>query len=375
MNMENERNNFNMNKRKNITTLYAVLIALVFIAMLAVFTQGSKKSNASKVYTLTESSKVDYKVYLKDNEFFKDSYLGKDNQYIASLIDYIDVDFNYNLDSMTKDISYKYKYKILAEVEVKDKNSKNVLYNVSDEIVSEKEYNANTNETLELNNNVKVDYNKYNDLINKFVQVYDLDDYEADLIVNMYVTMVDSEGIVNSENSLTPVTTVLIPLTTKTMAIDIESNTVNGNDISVYKASDANECLLVVMGLLLVDFVLIRKLTRFRKDTENEKSLYNMKLRKIMMSYSSYIQKIGNEYEFGNRQILDVKVFEDLLQIRETINRPILMTETEDAMGTYFFIVTEDVVYIYELKAGNLKQKRGRRYKAKEEHPENKEEV
>lgn len=375
MNMENERNNFNMNKRKNITTLYAVLIALVFIAMLAVFTQGSKKSNASKVYTLTESSKVDYKVYLKDNEFFKDSYLGKDNQYIASLIDYIDVDFNYNLDSMTKDISYKYKYKILAEVEVKDKNSKNVLYNVSDEIVSEKEYNANTNETLELNNNVKVDYNKYNDLINKFVQVYDLDDYEADLIVNMYVTMVDSEGIVNSENSLTPVTTVLIPLTTKTMAIDIESNTVNGNDISVYKASDANEYLLVVMGLLLVDFVLIRKLTRFRKDTENEKSLYNMKLRKIMMSYSSYIQKIGNEYEFGNRQILDVKVFEDLLQIRETINRPILMTETEDAMGTYFFIVTEDVVYIYELKAGNLKQKRGRRYKAKEEHPENKEEV
>lgn len=375
MNMENERNNFNMNKRKNITTLYAVLIALVFIAMLAVFTQGSKKSNASKVYTLTESSKVDYKVYLKDNEFFKDSYLGKDNQYIASLIDYIDVDFNYNLDSMTKDISYKYKYKILAEVEVKDKNSKNVLYNVSDEIVSEKEYNANTNETLELNNNVKVDYNKYNDLINKFVQVYDLDDYEADLIVNMYVTMVDSEGIVNSENSLTPVTTVLIPLTTKTMAIDIESNTVNGNDISVYKASDAKEYLLVVMGLLLVDFVLIRKLTRFRKDTENEKSLYNMKLRKIMMSYSSYIQKIGNEYEFGNRQILDVKVFEDLLQIRETINRPILMTETEDAMGTYFFIVTEDVVYIYELKAGNLKQKRGRRYKAKEEHPENKEEV
>lgn len=375
MNMENERNNFNMNKRKNITTLYAVLIALVFIAMLAVFTQGSKKSNASKVYTLTESSKVDYKVYLKDNEFFKDSYLGKDNQYIASLIDYIDVDFNYNLDSMTKDISYKYKYKILAEVEVKDKNSKNVLYNVSDEIVSEKEYNANTNETLELNNNVKVDYNKYNDLINKFVQVYDLDDYEADLIVNMYVTMVDSEGIVNSENSLTPVTTVLIPLTTKTMAIDIESNTVNGNDISVYKASDAKEYLLVVMGLLLVDFVLIRKLTRFRKDTENEKSLYNMKLRKIMMSYGSYIQKIGNEYEFGNRQILDVKVFEDLLQIRETINRPILMTETEDAMGTYFFIVTEDVVYIYELKAGNLKQKRGRRYKAKEEHPENKEEV
>lgn len=367
MNMENERNNFNMNKRKNITTLYAVLIALVFIAMLAVFTQGSKKSNASKVYTLTESSKVDYKVYLKDNEFFKDSYLGKDNQYIASLIDYIDVDFNYNLDSMTKDISYKYKYKILAEVEVKDKNSKNVLYNVSDEIVSEKEYNANTNETLELNNNVKVDYNKYNDLINKFVQVYDLDDYEADLIVNMYVTMVDSEGIVNSENSLTPVTTVLIPLTTKTMAIDIESNTVNGNDISVYKASDANECLLVVMGLLLVDFVLIRKLTRFRKDTENEKSLYNMKLRKIMMSYSSYIQKIGNEYEFGNRQILDVKVFEDLLQIRETINRPILMTETEDAMGTYFFIVTEDVVYIYELKAGNLRKNKGKRFKEKEE--------
>lgn len=375
MSLENERNSFNMIKRKRITTVYVVIIALVFFAMILVFMQGSKKSNENVVYTFTENSTVDYKVYLKDNEFFDESYLGKDNQYIASLIDYINVDFNYDLDSVTKGINYTYKYKILAEVEVKDKNTQNLLYNFADEIVSESQCNANTNRKLELSKTVKVDYNKYNDLINKFVQMYDLDEYESDLIINMYVTMVDDKGVVNSEESETPVTTVLIPLTMKTMAIDIESNAVNGNDINVYKASDNKEYLMVVAGLLLVGLVLIRKLTRFRKDTENEKALYNMKLRKIMMSYGSYIQKIGNEFEFGNRQMLEVKVFEDLLQIRETINKPILMTEVEDSMETYFFIATDEEIYIYELKAGNLRQKRGRRYKGKGNHPENKDEA
>ena len=41
----------------------------------------------SKVITYKEVSNVDYKVYLKDNNFYESSYLDKDMAYVASLVD------------------------------------------------------------------------------------------------------------------------------------------------------------------------------------------------------------------------------------------------------------------------------------------------
>ncbi len=43
----------------------------------------------------SEHSNLDYKVYLKENDFYEDEYLPKDMIYVASLIDKIKIDFNY----------------------------------------------------------------------------------------------------------------------------------------------------------------------------------------------------------------------------------------------------------------------------------------
>ena len=38
-----------------------------------------------------EKSKLDYRVYLKENDFYESEYLGKNMSYIASLIDFINI--------------------------------------------------------------------------------------------------------------------------------------------------------------------------------------------------------------------------------------------------------------------------------------------
>ena len=84
---------------------------------------------------------------------------------------------------------------------------------------------------------------------------------------------------------------------------------------------------------------------------------------------ASYIQKLNNEFDFEGHQILEIKSFEDLLQIKETLNKPILMTEKSLAMETYFFIPSEKNVYVYELKAGNLrKNNKGKRFYSDGKH-------
>jgi hypothetical protein len=356
---------FDILKRKSIIIRYIVFIALIFIVTTMLIVQTTKEKETLDI-VYTENSNIDYKVYLKENEFFEERYWGKDNQYIANLIDYIEVNFKYELFASEPNVDYKYTYKIVAETNVEDKTSQKSLYKFNEDIIEEKQYEFNTNSKLKINEPIKVDYNRYNDIINRFVDVYDLDNSNATVNVNMYVNVVDDIAEKTIEND-TPVMSLSIPLTTQTMAIDIESNSVNGNNINVCQTINSEKYLFIAIILLFVDITLIIKLIIFIKDTKNEKAVYNMRLRKIMSNYGSYIQKLNNEYDFECYQILEIKSFEDLLQVRETINKPILMTEKSSAMETYFFIPSDNNVYVYELKAGNLRKSKGKRYKTKED--------
>lgn len=350
-------------RRKGVIVKYIIAIILALIAGIYLLVQTFKKPEITNIQ-FTENSNIDYKVYLNENDFFKEDYLGRDNKYIASLINYIEADFKYQLKAQQKNESYKYSYRVEAEISVQDEEANGFLFQDKEVLVQDKEYSANTSNILSLNEKITVDYNKYNDLVKSFIETYDLDEYVATVTINMYVKVLDVEG---QGDTSKPVMSLNIPLTRKTMAIDIESNEVNQNMVDVYKTVDNTEYVYIAMGLLAVAAILVIRLRYFVRDTESEIALYEMKLRKIMTNYSSYIQKISNEFKFGDRQILEVRLFEDLLQIRETINKPILMLEGEEAMDTYFFIASEDTTYLYELKPGSYKKNKS----TKSKHPEN----
>lgn len=356
---------FNILKRKSIINRYIFFITLIFIVTIMFFVQVSK-NNEIKNIVYTENSDLDYKVYLKENDFFEKEYLEKDNQYIASLIDHIEADFWYELEASEKGLDFTYIYKIIAEVNVEEKTSSNSLYEFSEELIKETKKKANTDSKLIIKEHINIDYNKYNDIINKFVEIYDLDNSNATLAINMYVDIQDSTNQDNEVNK-TPVISLNIPLTTKTIGIDIESNSVNENDINVCKTIKNEKFLFGAVIFLLIDIYLIIKLIIFIKDTKDEKSIYNMRLRKILSNYGSYIQKVKNEFEFDGYQILEIKSFEDLLQIREVINKPIFMVEKSLAMETYFFITCENYICIYELNAGNLRKAKEKKRTENEE--------
>lgn len=350
---------FDMLKRKSIIIKYIVFIVLIFVVTSVLLVKITKE-NASQDIVYTENSEVDYKVYLKQNDFFKEGYLGKDNQYIASLIDHIEVDFDYNLESSEEDVDYSYKYKVVAETIVEDKTNNNTLYQFTEDLIKEKEYKANTDTKLKIGQPIDIDYNKYNDIIKNFIGTYDLaDNSKATLNVNMYVDIVGDAEQEACETDA-PVMSISIPLSTKTMAIDIETNSVNENNVC--KTVKVQQYTFGAVVLAVIDICLVLNLVIFIKDTKDEKSIYNMRLKRIMSNYGSYIQKLNNEFDFEGYQILEIKSFEDLLQIKESINLPILMTEKPLAMETYFFIPSDKNVYIYELKAGHLSRNRIRRH-------------
>ena len=66
---------------------------------------------------------MDYNVYLKTNEFYKTTFLPKDKNYISTLIDYVDANFNYTFKS-AEDFELEYTYYIEADLVVNNNEGK-----------------------------------------------------------------------------------------------------------------------------------------------------------------------------------------------------------------------------------------------------------
>ena len=97
----------NQTKRRNTVFMFICIIIIVFIIAFSFFLLYFSRSKKQYV-TYDETSKIDYKVFLEDNDFFANGYLGTNNNYIASLIKYINADFNYKLSLNEKNVDYKY---------------------------------------------------------------------------------------------------------------------------------------------------------------------------------------------------------------------------------------------------------------------------
>lgn len=337
-----------------------VVITIIFCFFLSVYLNKNKK----QYVTYNETSSVDYKVYLKENDFFDKSYLEKDNQYIASLMDYITANFNYKLSIDEKDIDYKYSYRIEAEVNVKEEKTNNSLYNYKEELLEEKSFTQNSNNNVEINEEVKIDYNKYNNHINKFISVYELADSESTLNINMYINVIGSCEKFESNSEGEYVVTLSIPLTTKTVAVDINSEIVeNDENILVCKTEECNPIIKLLMIItLLIDVYLIIRLIRFEITSRTAESIYERELKKILNNYKSYIQKINNDMDLEGYKVLEVDTFTDMLEIRDTIQEPILMIESEKKDETYFMIPGRtNILYVYGLKVSDIKVRKNKK--------------
>ena len=249
-------------------------------------------------------------------------------------------------------------YKIVATTDVRDEKNNNSIYKFSEDLVPETVRTFNSSTKLGINESIQIDYNKYNEIIKRFINVYALSDINSTVTINMYVSV---EGVTTST---APVSSIVIPLTTKTVAIDIQSNSVNATDISVYKEIANKNNLYIAILTAILTIMIIIELGIFLNSNKDDVAVYKSKVKKIMLNYSSYIQKINSEFNLDDYQQLEIESFEDLLQIRDTINEPILMIEGEEV--TSFLIQSKgNIVYIYKLRFEDCIQKREEKSRTK----------
>ena len=348
----------NQTKRRNMAITYICLITIVFVSALCLLMTYVKNSKAQYI-RYNENGNIEYNVKYKENDYFDNNVLSSNRQYIASLIDKINAEFNYKIALEESNVEFKYSYKVDANIIVKDKHNQNLYYDKSETLIEEKEKITSLNE-VNINEKIEIDYDKYNGKIRKFVNVYDLENAESFLNINMYVKAVGSCEDLENDQEKQHVISLEIPLTKETIAINFVDDIVNSsNNLMKCNSSNIGNTILLFLSIILVivGIGLIVYIIRYELKTRTAETIYEKELKKILNNYGSSIQVIGNEFDFKGYQLLRIENFYDLLEISDKLRQPILMKENTEKNSAYFVIpsVTK-ILYVYRMKISYIKR-------------------
>lgn len=336
--------------------IYVVsIIALIVISV--VLFKNSISLNSKSDLTYKQTSNLDYKVALKPNDYYKEQYLSKGMQYIASLIDYINIDFNYDFKASDK-LNYKYIYYINADVKVTDSNDENkVIYSKSEKITDEKIIEKENSDSFSIKENLRLNYATYNDLVKGFKSSYAIN-ADSNLELSLMIDILDEKGNKIKDKNSSDKMVVKIPLTEQMINIKLDYKNINNSDnVKVYREVNISNKVLFTMSIIFIILagISIILLSRFLSKTSRKKTAYELKLNKILREYDRVIITTRKRVkETGT--IVDVNSFEELLDVRDNLEKPIIFNEIHKGQKCVFIVNSDNESYRYVLKQADLEK-------------------
>lgn len=312
--------------------------------------------NDKKVIDLTynEDNSIHYNVFLKENKFFDSPYIGEGRTYIASLIDYIDINFHYNL-SFSEKINGNCKYKYVALVRANKKEGSGYYWEKEYDLTDEKVAEIKNKSVILINDNIKVNYDTYNDILNTFKKEYNVTP-DGELKVIMKINNTANLKDVNEPVAIDSEMNLSIPLLEQSIEVAInKDNSTTDNISKIRKKSDRPAYLIFkVTGIVLsvvsvLGFIDVTKTNIIFKKA----NLYDLKLDGILSSYDSIIANIKFLPDMTSFNKIEVSSFEELLDVYNEVRMPI--NYYHDKNKSTFVIINDSIAWIFNLKKDALK--------------------
>lgn len=343
----------NSNNLKSNLKNICIFFVILFISFICIVKSLNKTNeNAKMLYAYNTTRNANYKVYIKDNTFIEQNYIGTNQTYITDLVDYIDTNFNYNY-SVTKKSKGECEYKIVANINVEynaSGNSKGTkLWTKEYELLEPKKIEVDTN-IINVNENIKVDFNKYNKEIIDFKEQFGLP-IKADLEIKMIATSklkLDDSDKIETDNSII---TLKMDLNQPIFNIkeDFEKSS-SAQRFDENETKKSGNLILLSIGIILLIIAFFGILNIIRKiASQNRKSDYEIALNRILKNYGDIVAEVVTPTSEDNAKIIEVKNFDQLLDIEEEIRMPILFYERIEGQEGEFTIIYDNVLYRYIL--------------------------
>ena len=347
--------------------VYAVVAAVLLVVGGFTTMAGFNPGHDYKM-RYTDTGRIDYKVYLKENSFFKDPYLSsKTKTFITNLIDYLDLDFNYGLD-FDDPVNIDYNYHFVATVTA-DKPRSGAgstasgngefltrTYNLTEEVSSRQENTRN----LSISENLKIDYDEYNKFLSDFKT-----STRVAVTGNLKISLV-FDGSIYSDAIGEPTTLEYeevyfnIPLAESSVEATVTGNSSEPREHFITRHIDQNivySAILRTVGILMiVAGVLVAAVAvRDYRDKQSDKRFENT-VKHLLNTYDSVIVEVDKQPKLTGMNVLTVNDFDELLDVYNSIHMPV--SYYRDNIGAHFIVISEHMAWRYSILERDFKKKK-----------------
>ena len=332
--------------------IFNVILFLSLVVTSYIFINKSIVIQEAKNVSYEEHGNADYKVFLKDNIYYEDKYLDKNMSYIANLIDYISVDYNYKFKADTL-FDGEYSYKIRADLEILNAENKTLFFTKKYDLIKEKTFTIENQNEYNIVENIKIDYDHYNSLANGFKSSYGVDT-ESNLIVYLDLYRNIDQNSINNPNINGKGTIKLtIPLSEKAINIKMDSMEINNKNVITslddYYLEDIKYLIIGIISLIVSLYLFIKIVKRLSRLSISPTD-YDKTLKKILNQYDRLIVTTSSMPNLEKNNIIKLKEFVELLDAKDNLHKPIFFIEVTPHQKAYFFIQDDDKIILFTLK-------------------------
>ena len=148
-----------------------ILMVFTLILSLGMIYYALNNTNKESI-SYTQNGNVDYKVCLKENNFYSQNCLDKNMSYVSSLIKNVGLTFNYDLNT-SEQLNVKTEYEVTAKLVISNAENtskyfeqKYILQDKTSEGISQ------INNEYKISKNIDIDYDYYNTIASTFKSQY-----------------------------------------------------------------------------------------------------------------------------------------------------------------------------------------------------------
>ena len=341
--------------QKKVRVALIATIAVVFFSMSFIFISSSFNFYTTKsevILNYESQSDVKYLVNLKENNYFSQDVLQMGEQYITSLIEDIEINYDYKFNS-DKKIDGSYNYKIIARVNTDHKVDASTTKEIwsKDYILFESEkIRLNDSDNFTINEKVSINYDEYNEIVNNFKKDYMIAlTSRVDIYMFVYMTGIYKQNKFIEEATLM----TRIPLSEQTINITnnfVEKDTGNLNKKTfIDRFNNVYLFSLGVVSFAIGCCIIIRQVLSIIYDSKKQ-SEYIKKLKKYLHDYDNIIATVKHKPNTSGVKELEFVIFEELIDAQDDLRVPIIFCETEKNECGYFYLISQECAYFYVLK-------------------------
>ena len=351
-----EKKSFKLDKNtinKIVVSILLVIAFVVQIAFLSYLLKGimpkQDKNSSNALMSYSSKGTLDYKVYLKPNDFISSPYLESGETYILNLIKYIKINSSYNFNSSSK-TKVNGSNKFVARLKVYYKESTNKESNPE---IMKKEKVLNQ-KVISFDDVGYSSTNEYDLYLDDYLKI--LKDFQEQIKISVEGYLeISSETSLNGEiggikyNS-SYANVMKIPLSGSVVRIENENpedktNYVYENEL--VKSNKSVMAFIIIANIICFICIcfLLKKLFKFTNRTE-----YDRTISKILKTYDEIIVNTNNILDVDKYSIIEIPEFKEILNLSRELLLPIMNYEVSKGKETWFYVIKDDILYRFTVK-------------------------